>query len=123
MEAKELRIGNFVMIQVAYEVGKVAQLWEEEVMFRCGDVYLYSDIFPIMLNTEWLMKLGFKKQGIGYYVLMNGVKIKLFFDGCIKGILIIIKSGGFRYYKKDIKFVHQLQNLVFVMTGDELKIS
>jgi hypothetical protein len=63
----------------------------------------------IPLTEEWLLKLGFEKtQGC---FLKNGIRLLAIRDLYFRGSFPI---------KTDIKFVHQLQNLYFALTNQEL---
>ena len=62
---------------------------------------------PIPLTKELLLKLGFKKMGE-----------KAFF---CNGVQIYFSNNSFEVENfGDVDFVHQLQNLYFVLTGGEL---
>jgi hypothetical protein len=110
MKASELRLGNLVMD------GKDI----EQVNARMIDmlVKIEADFDPIPLTEEWLLKFGFKKtewDNFNSYRLMignNDYTIVLYSDGnCEVGDIITCK----------IEYVHQLQNLYFALTGEELK--
>jgi len=106
MEAKELRIGNLVQFTTG-------SIYKVDMLYNDFSSLLYW--MPIPLTEEWLLKFGFEiKQGrfgneywgkINLYTASNK-KIVFCFDGCLKGI----------------KYVHQLQNLYFALTGQELII-
>ncbi|EHQ41576.1 hypothetical protein [Myroides odoratus] len=74
-------------------------------------------IKPIELTEERLLQCGFKHTGNGFYELL-GTHIGLcnigdvFFNVGFKGITI-----------GNIKYLHQLQNLYFALTGKELEIN
>ena len=106
MKASELRIGNFYnqfgnITEVDWSVLKdlkdapIDQLW-------CK---------PIPLTEEWLLKFGFDK--IDFQFIKNGIKLFPIRDLYYRGNFPI---------KSDIKYVHQLQNLYFALTGEELTI-
>ena len=116
MEAKELRIGNLV-----YDINnKIIEI--EEVLrykisfsFKLGIGFAgYKSIKPIPLTEEWLIKLGFKevnpKRGIISSFIKNGIQID------------ISNSGNYYYKNILILSIHQLQNLYFALTGEELTI-
>jgi hypothetical protein len=126
MEAKELRIGNYVHDRLHREV-VVKQIREDHLIF-----YLSNDskikhniktFQPIGLTEEWLLKFGFEKDGvlIDYAVCISNSKI----------LGIDLKNKRAHCYHItpsvqganlcSIKYVHQLQNLYFGLTGDELK--
>ncbi len=69
---------------------------------------------PITLTEEWLLKFGFEKRSIiqendSYY---------------LNGEIVWVTKKGFRYFQNRniIQHVHQLQNLYFALTGEELTI-
>jgi hypothetical protein len=106
MYAKELRIGNLL------ENGKVIGSNDHRSVFVGNNWYLTQDLKPIELTYQWLDKLGFEFKDAGdfghYYSLdnfdLNQDYQPIDFD-CI-----------------EIKYVHQLQNLYFALTGKELEI-
>lgn len=67
-------------------------------------------IRPIPLTEEWLKKFGFKK-------------FKNYNDWSKGGFILHGRKRGFVLRKSapDVKSVHQLQNLYFALTGEELK--
>jgi hypothetical protein len=116
MEAKELRIGNWIKLdgelETTVDCHDITQL----------DVAPHSIIIePIPLTEEWLLKFGKTKLGLS-------VQQSSYPDGDLyvgfddKGICRLMNcSEGFNF-GKEIKYVHQLQNLYFALTGEELII-
>ena len=104
MKANELRIGNWFIE------------YEEPQQFD-GDFYHLSDIKPIPLTREWLLKFGFTQIN-NRFTLENfrfHIEKPCNYHGflfCENHIVITDK----------IKHVHQLQNLYFALTGEELTI-
>jgi len=68
---------------------------------------------PIALTEEWLVKFGFTKGGDRCYRIHT---IRIFIN-INKTIFAYAFEGAV-----NIKFVHQLQNLFFALTGEELTI-
>ena len=109
VQANELRLGNWLTNFVGTD-------------FKVNQIPI-SGMFPhpkpIPLTEEWLLKFGFEKtKHTGYYD-KKWLSGDFFFDG--KKLLVITEGlidGDFI----DIKFVHQLQNLYFCLTGEELTI-
>ena len=85
----------------------VEGLHEEEVSF-------YDDFEPIPLTEEWLLKFGFKKDKVDETYYKDNFEIMLpnFFQYKISLISDAL-----------VKHVHQLQNLYFALTGQELTIN
>ena len=126
MKANELRIGNWVMYNSKIQVN-------ENKIRECVD---HPDRFtPITLTEEWLIKFGFRKHKNGYIITQS--------MGMDYGYVIehyewrgdwafgILDCGPARdcvidevYYfcVSGLKHVHQLQNLYFALTGEELTI-
>jgi hypothetical protein len=113
MLARELRIGNLTSMGIVYLI--------EDDIFRVknneGDSLknTFADIQPIPLTEEWLMKLGFIKKN-GYGFIKKDLFGNLFYSVETKEHFI------FQYHELRIKieYVHQLQNLYFALTGEEL---
>ena len=131
----DLRIGNFVTWiddeeePEAYrhlivnglfsnETIHIQSKWEHgdgEEMY-CGLEY----IKPIPITHKWLEWMGFEKIGKYYYLLDCYIKIEPLKDG----------RCAFRYgintsYSVVIgfaRYVHQIQNVLFSLTGEELKL-
>jgi hypothetical protein len=126
MEVNEVRIGNYYQHNEKVEKvtpNVIEALWEFEDR---------KWIKPILLTEEWLLKFGFEKDGIAYSKnidLFGGGK-KLSFSGDYLYIIDSEKQNTIptdiiTMWNKDIKknfYVHQLQNLYFALTGEELTI-
>jgi hypothetical protein len=80
---------------------------------------------PILLTPEWLERFGFTEGRIKYsYILEMLVKP---YETATQGVfpgewqVLLIDSVPYRM-GKPIKYVHQLQNLYFALTGEDLQI-
>ena len=124
MEAKELRIGNLVYdtrtvgdrtgLPPVRNKTKITSIEE-------GSVYRYIE--PIPLTPEILEKAGFvTSEELSYKTVYNlkGVEISLIKD---KRILFDVDNGDFVFGFTKIKYIHQLQNLYFALTGEELEVN
>lgn len=113
MKANELRIGNLVRTVVAHI--------DFEVDIETFTDILNGSIEPIPLTEEWLERFGCKKQtssakGIGefdWYELPNGMDLVWVLSSKCWVRIETVESVT-------IKHVHQLQNLYFALTGEEL---
>jgi hypothetical protein len=79
---------------------------------------------PIPLTEEWLLKFGFEKHGAcdaypnGYYSHGNlEVNLDNEFSPAVSD-----PEGNCHYIGNSCEYVHQLQNLYFALTGEELTI-
>jgi hypothetical protein len=115
MKASELRIGNyFLRNNIASQVHPCI----------IEDVFNgKTNIDPIPLTEEWLLKLEFKyKEWDNNFIIKNGDyfnSIKKYDDGWYYNT---DESEASCYYLTTIKYVHQLQNLYFALTDNELKV-
>ncbi|WP_131828098.1 hypothetical protein [Elizabethkingia anophelis] len=78
----------------------------------------WIDLFqftPIHLTEEWLVKLGFEKSDSLSNCTKTTNGYKFDFAG---GEVLYLDSVRLKH----IKYVHQLQNLYFALTGEELTI-
>ncbi len=120
MKANELRIGNKVSFEGS--IVTVNTISDDEVTFSDYASFDYpqiEDISGIELTEEWLVRFG------GYYLDDDNEFIRILILNSIK--IHSKKSDNFSiaemFIGVDIKFryVHQLQNLYFALTGEELK--
>lgn len=125
MKAEEFRIGNYFMSNVIQQIGI------EHLEFLLNDsIKDKSAMKPIKLTEEWLKKVGFTKlplkkydngyQGradlnFGYPILYLNQHTYLTMNCSIPNGYIFIGK-----HRVECKYVHQLQNLFFALTGTEL---
>lgn len=125
MNAKELRIGNYVTSEQAneyYEILTIVELDCELIIAEDegGICFRNKDIKPIIITDKWLFKLGFNKinhiHGYDFFTLHNSKINKCNID-------IYDKNTKYMGYSVlHCEYVHQLQNLYFALTGKELEI-
>lgn len=105
----ELRVGNLFVDSG----GNIRTVEARDFVKIQISPHYYS---PILLTEKWLQKLGFEPwQGF------DG----LYRKGNFPTITILSESGsfklqGFARWRKEVKYVHQLQNLYFALTEEEL---
>jgi hypothetical protein len=125
MKASELRIGNLIK-------GKSPEkkVYEEPVELNEYYFLLFlnnmMDVEPIPLTEEWLLKLGFKQCGYEMLSWKHETLLPSFDLGGINWADFDEPDYQFLTYKVAdeilrIDYVHQLQNLYFALTGEELK--
>lgn len=112
IQTKELRIGNYVS-NMHGEILKVSIVTENAIhskekynIIGCPS----SCINPIPLTEEWLIKFSYSNYPHGDALFLPGHLIWKCND-----LLIDDKNGIV------LKYVHQLQNLYFALTGIELQ--
>lgn len=127
LSAQELRIGNYFLYDNRIQVvnGVIDINGGYRIDFKTEHKRkLVKYCHPIPLTEEWLMKFGFEwnKETKTY-------EHKVFYPWHVsKSINIDIQNWQvFNYVlqavaNRKIKYVHQLQNLYFALTGDELTI-
>ena len=123
MKANELRIGNYVLGNV-FNSKEFLKTTIERTDF-CDLSYLRK-CKPIPLTEEWLKRFGFDcvdEINKGYTVNIHSYLDKRLYCS-VSGLVALYEKIN---TKKDfiiggIKYVHQLQNLYFALTGEELTI-
>jgi hypothetical protein len=116
MDAKELRVGNYLLQTNQIDYDTLGHKRYPDSVITVGKhlfTYEDEDIKPIPLTEEWLVRFGFEKvSGWDDY------------KGWIKDYVELeCDSYGFDYVNnidKEVKHVHQLQNLYFALTGEEI---
>lgn len=137
IDAKELRIGNIVGYYYDWYEDDGNKITEYKEMPVCGIETVYTStgpkvylqdklrtnlhdvnvlkLIPIPLTEEILMRCGFVDIQDGWYEL---VKPPLNFNWNIYDKQL--RALGYRH--SHIMYLHQLQNLYFALTGEELNI-
>jgi hypothetical protein len=112
MKANELRIGNYILLQ---GVTKPTQVW----IIDTTEQSTRTKASPIPLTEEWLLKFGFEIK-LDNFNWNAGIGINEIGD--FKLALRHTDNFGWFYKSRctPIKYVHQLQNLYFALTGEEL---
>jgi hypothetical protein len=118
VKSGELRVGNWVQDEHNH-IQYVYRIWQNGVELSddatgSGDLdYEDKELFGIPLSIEMLKKNGYKNTegwaddlySIKHYTVM--ARFNKF------------QINGIRY---DVKYVHQLQNIHFILTGEELQV-
>ena len=115
IQANELRIGNYV----SYKNERWIKVGYHEI--RYAVLYPDNSYYPIPLTPEILEKAGFVKTG--RYAIGAGGYITYEKD---RVVLLHPKKGHpfvLAFHETQVQSVHQLQNLYFALTGEELPIN
>jgi len=134
MKATELRIGNYVGFKnrtdcycIIEELSSSGGIHLTRI-FNDGDIddqpEVIEDITGIRLTEEWLMRSGFKTKSNYSNYILNGIEIS--------SMVRVVQTNERRSFwldgdipdvwKISLDYVHQLQNLYFALTGEELTI-
>ena len=113
MTATELRIGNLFN-----HIGDIRTLTDVEFEIRLK--FGFDNCKPILITEEWLLKFGFEKYTNNEF----SFETKDFEISFLNGELKLLCGD---YAENPIslnnqKYVHQLQNLYFALTNEELTI-
>lgn len=149
MDVKELRIGNWVLGEEETSAQIISMLLLSTKDYSIGlqekieYVSLLQQLNPIPLTEEWLLKFG-----VSEYIDLHGnpsiwsIEIKHMNQdyGTHEHLCLGMSHEDFdskdwdcwlwwigtpddgATYNYDIKYIHQLQNLYFALTGEELTI-
>jgi len=137
MNAKELRIGNYVNLEDKglYKIDCGHDI-DEIDSFQLGDPYCSG----VPITEEWLLKFGYEYWGLvkenefeiyKRYVLYNFLGtsnhelhlIDSNYGGVLYSEYVTSIDGFDRQYNGRMEFVHDLQNAVYKETGKELTIN
>lgn len=124
MEANELRIGNKVIYSNSNTMYTVIGIHEYgiDVEDEMETTYMEYDCFqPIPLTEEILLKCGFVKRGDFWFD-----NDKLTIDKCSYDDVINVRyrlNAEESIFICELKHLHQLQNLYWCLTNEELNIN
>ena len=129
MKAQELRIGNFIENT---DSQMASYMVVNADVIKQNELKMYASLEPIPLTEEWLLKFGFSQMTDTSPFNYRTHKSKMFFyirygtfttDGGktdlsgYNGLFIANK------FVRVIRYVHELQNLYFALTGEELTLN
>ena len=143
MKANELRIGNIVLAPqyrnegkhitevktISKEYADYDNKWQPAMVINftlpetgARDIILIDgDCEPIPLTEEWLIKFGFREFSFGRYdILCNNYTLSIYPDESYSVSIRVLLEQEVLIQKT--KHIHQLQNLYFALTNEELTI-
>lgn len=139
MEARELRIKNLVYHDSKMLIGKHVEIGSIECTYENNGVRVFNDcececgklltkiipfdkIEPIPLTEEWMSRFGFICSPHAKY-WRHPSNDKFYFQQWSSGVITlgVVDNGEFLAISA-FKFVHQLQNIHFALTGIELEL-
>jgi len=114
---KEIRVGNIVRMPSSNELIVITAMDIQDIQSNL------KNRLPVILNQEILLKCGF----------VNSIENNLMSSYDLDKLSIVLPcklyTDGRVYFnswailEKSMKYLHQLQNLYFALTGTELPIS
>lgn len=139
VQANELRIGNYIL-----EAGEPSNVYMIErggiSFYRINDIAVNKEtgctlnggedrFKPIPLTLEWLERCGFEKKSNEMQV--DGIEMTFHIDdstcfsscGGLHGSVAVLCLCRGNYFANNLQYLHQLQNLYFALTGEELTIN
>ena len=137
MKANELRIGNWIFDagdeQKPFQIEEIRKNGEGfkcyYIVFRNGSFKSSIDsdlIEPIELTPEILEKCGFVKHGV-LYIHPSTMNFEMYNRAKLEGVYRWYAGRNQKDYflgvSNEIKHMHQLQNIYFALTGEELTVN
>jgi len=132
--AEELRIGNYVGYLEGFDIDKnpiikaiieVESIWHGGINVSGGyqssieEDYSWKQLIGIPLTPDVLEKLGVNKYNIS---IEFDPRMEIRFHNCNPSECDLIQDGKYISFKYNhIKYLHQLQNLYFILSGKELQ--
>jgi len=127
IQSIELRIGNLIEANgPVMEVKQITQDWVELYLHGSeSDTWgeNLEDCNPIPLTPEILGKCGFVKNKHKIDVYEKG-RIRIWFNGRGGALAYLIEEDTAvgHYIPIELSSVHQLQNFIYALTGEELEV-
>lgn len=131
IKATELRIGNLVLLQnpeyrliESNKIYIVLEIREKSAFVTIPGSYneygqYYEFLKPVLLTEEILLKVGFEVKPFSIGLLLD--RFRFMWKDEYKYWYVVDRYSG-SYFTK-IEYVHELQNFIFVMNGQELNVS
>lgn len=130
MNANELRIGNYYLwydkpFQLTEEHLRDFRFWDEHFYYPMEDGQNY--IRPIPLTDEYLWSMGFHSAFATDPQKIGPASKRFYIDRfevymCNEYIQEFLFEPNREFEMIEVKHVHQLQNIYYVITGNELTL-
>jgi hypothetical protein len=130
MKANELRIGNYIALIQSGDLIEQIEAINNTDWFGQGKQYwletnncegeLLKIFKPIPLTEEWLLKFGFQKESNNWMELNICHDWVYLYWERLAGLEISVNKHSLM--QPHILYVHELQNLYFALTGQELEL-
>ncbi len=127
IQANELRLGNLVIVNG--ETIEVSDINSLGINNEYGETKYYSsDLHPIPLSEDILLKCGFEKnEDTHIYYYKDLVRIDWFENSPMIRFKAEVEEESNDYYVEftnlKTQYLHQLQNQVYFNTNEELTIN
>jgi len=137
MKASELKVGSTYLstkfrTPVICEMADMWEIYARAEGATPGENEIDSVFEPIPLTEEWLIKFGAEKSNDEYGGFFlpkhNGTRLRIKYaeryigESKVKCWSIFFGIGRYGGFYVQADHVHQLQNLYFALTGEELTI-
>jgi hypothetical protein len=127
MRANQLRIGNLVRTYGQYiEVEKIDKVFIHGIdkANNLNSHVPIKHLKGIQLTEDWLLRFGFGMMNKSYFSIpsrtrTNNSPYSLVYTKDLNGDWYILIDESVKFY---LEHVHQLQNLYFALTGEELTL-
>ena len=120
MTTQELRIGNYVLLNTNHSDSEVFQM-EAVDIYKLYESDCY-DISPIPLTPEVLEACGFEREPFISALYQNFIRNG---SGDYDGYCLSLRYPNYPVYLScgtKFNFLHQLQNIYYALTSQELQI-
>lgn len=125
IDSKELRIGNLVSFKGLW-IGEINTISKGSITVKGNEgIFLPENFDPVPLTPERLVEAcGFERRDIGYndfgykaMLLFDKIDLCLYNDGFIG--YNIDYAEGMKAEHVQLEFLHQLQNLYYLLSGGQ----
>lgn len=131
LQANELRSDNILIHDsIGYlkiDTIKPNSVMGVEITHGMNFEFYYNQVAAVPLTVELLKKLGFTPNREGDFLLLHlagkAFGFEVFDNWSMKFRYRPKKGVGFNDPYIDVNYLHQLQNIIFMITGQELTIT
>lgn len=123
IQASELRVGNHINTPDGIGVvDGLATYYKKPVISVAGYSYIQQSVSGIPLTEELLLKMGFVYRFDQYHFEVDAAEYII--EQQDDWFFIGIKSGkSIVYFVWHLYYLHEFQNAVYILTGQELTLS
>lgn len=120
MTANQLRIGNLISISKGFHNDDIRYV-DLKMLEAINNGF---EMFGIPLSWETLEKVGFELSQDGFYYFGDDATFRIHDNMMLIDMAYTDPTDDSVFYMNigDVQYIHELQNLIFALTGEEPNI-
>jgi hypothetical protein len=120
LQSKDFRQGNFIRFNNKPQRINFKDL--EYMEYNQDHKNGIGEMYPIEITRRWLEDFGFTPHDLDLFLNISPRISMVFFDGIVSNFSLVQDGKEICFGHGYLRYLHELQNLYFALTGEELEL-